>query len=124
MSSIFFRGLQDDDKNNNIDTFCSEYTGFNQNNGNFDGGYFIQKSKDIQEENIHLWHQKYSLPCTNVLGFVACRETSKIIGIGAAERSWGDIKMIKSGKRSSISSDVPEKQSIVCTFACIGHARI
>ena len=45
-----------------------------------------------------MWHQKYSLPFTNVLGFVACRVTSKVLGIGAAECSWGDVNTIKSGK--------------------------
>ena len=68
--------------------------------------------------------QKYSLPFTKVLGFVACRVTSKVLGIGAAESSWGDVKTIKSGKISAISSDVPEKQSIVYTSACIESAII
>ena len=44
-----------------------------------------------------------------MLGFVACRVTSKIIGIGAAEHSSGDVKTIKPGKRSAIRSDVSEK---------------
>ena len=35
---------------------------------------------------------------TKVLGFVACRVTSKVLGIGAAESSWGDVKTIKYGK--------------------------
>ena len=74
--------------------------------------------------NSHLWHQKYSPPFTKVLDFVACRVTSKVLGIGAAERSWGDVKTIKSGKRSAISSDVSEKQSIVYTSACIESAGI
>ena len=43
---------------------------------------------------IHLWHKKYSLPSTKVLGFVAFRVTSKILGIGSAERSWGYVKTI------------------------------
>ena len=61
---------------------------------------------------------------TKVLCFVACRVKSKVLGIGAAECSWGDVKTIKSGKRSAISSDVSEKQSIVYTSACIESARI
>ena len=82
------------------------------------------ESKDISDGNSHLWHQKYSLPFTKVFGFVACRVTSKVLGIGSAERSWGDIKKIKYGKRSAIRSDVSEKQSIVYTSACIESARI
>ena len=67
-------------------------------------------------------HQKYSLSWTKVLGFVACRVTSKVLGIGEAERSWGDIKTIKSGKISAIISDVSEKQSII--YTCIESAII
>ena len=50
----------------------------------------------------------YILPFTRVLGFVACKVTSKVLGIVAEERSWGDVKTIKSGKISDISSDVSE----------------
>ena len=49
-----------------------------------------------------MWHQKYYLTCTKVLGFVACGGTSKIIGISATERSWGDVKTIKYGNMSAI----------------------
>ena len=80
------------------------------------------EKKGIRYGNSHLLYQKYPLPCTKVLGFVACRVTSKVIGIGAVERSWGGIKTIKSGKRSDISSDVSEKYSIVYTSACIESA--
>ena len=95
------------------DIFWTEYTDFDNKNGSFDGDEFIWKIKDIIDGNTHLWNQKYSLTCTKVLGFVACRVTSKVLGIGAAYNSWGDVKKIKSGKRSKILiSDVSEKQSI------------
>ena len=68
-------------------------------------------------------HQKYSLPCTNILGFFACRVTSKVLRIGAAERSWGDVKTIKSGKISAIISDVSQKQSIFNTSEYIESSR-
>ena len=58
------------------------------------------------------------------LVFLACRVTSKVLGICVAERSWGDVNIIKSRKRSAIISDVSEKQSIVYTSACIESARI
>ena len=66
----------------------------------------------------------FLIPFAKVLGFVACIVTSKVLGIGAAEHSWCDIKTIKFGKRSAISSDVSEKQSIVYTSASIESARI
>ena len=49
---------------------------------------------------------KKSLPCTKVLGFIAYRDTTKILGIGAAAISWGDVKTIKSGEISAIGSNV------------------
>ena len=81
-------------------------------------------NEDITDGNSHLWHQKYSLPSTKVLDFVACRVTSKILGIGSAERSWGDVKTIKSGKRSAHGSDISDKHSIVYRSACIEEAII
>ena len=69
-------------------------------------------------------HKKYSLLYTTVLCFVACRVTSKSIGKWSAEHSWGDVKTIKSGKISSLGSDISEKQSIVYTSACIEEVRI
>ena len=70
-----------------LDTLWSEYTNFNQNNDPFYSNEFICNSKDISDGNSHLWHQKYSLPSTKVLGFVAWRVTSKILGMGSADRS-------------------------------------
>ena len=55
---------------------------------------------------------------------VFSEHTSKVLGIGAAELSWGDVKTIKYGKRSAISIDVSEKHSIVYTYTCIESARI
>ena len=114
-----FSGASEEEMSVTQDIFWTDYTNFDKKIGSFGADEFIWKSKDIKDGNSHLWHQKYSLPCTEVLGFVACRVTSKVLGIGAAERSWGDIKTIKSGKRSDISSDVSEKQTIVYTSACI-----
>ena len=79
------------------------YNLFDNNNGSFDDDEFIGKSKDIRDGNSHLWHQKYSPTCTKDLGFVAHIVTSKVLSMGAAERSWGDVT-IKSVKRSSIRS--------------------
>ena len=44
-----FHGLSDDEMNYNIDTFWSQYTSFNDNNGQFYGNDFICNSKYIQE---------------------------------------------------------------------------
>jgi hypothetical protein len=42
------------------------------------------------------------------MGHVACRVTSKVLGIGAEERSWGDVKQLKNDKRSHLSIDAIE----------------
>ena len=57
------------------DIFWTEYTDFYNKIVSFDADEFIWKSKDIKDGNINFWNQKYSLPCTKVLGFVACRVT-------------------------------------------------
>ena len=48
----------------------------------------------------------------------------KNIEIGSAEHSWGDVKKIKSGKRSALGSDISEKQSFMYTSDCIEEERI
>ena len=88
------------------DIFWTECNDFDKKIGSFDSNEFICKSKDIRDGNSHLWHQNYSLTCAKVLGFVACRFKSKVLGIGAAERSWADVKTNKYGERSAIRSDV------------------
>ena len=119
-----FSGSSEEEINVTLDVFWTEYTAFDNKVGSYDAAEFIWKIKDISDGNSHLWHQKYSLPFTKVIGFVACRVTSKVLGIGATESSWGDVKKIKSGKRSAISSYVSEKQSTGYTSACIESARI
>ncbi len=55
---------------------------------------------------------------------MTCRVTSKRLGIGAGERSWSDVKMIKDGKRSNLSGDSLEKQAILYLSAQLEEARI
>ena len=64
-----FSDLSDDVARDDLDTVWSEYNHFNNNNDTFDSDEFIWSSKDICGANSHLWYQKYSLPCTKVLGF-------------------------------------------------------
>ena len=119
-----FYGSSEEETNVTLDVFWTEYNAFDNKVGSYDDDEFIWKSKYISDGNSHLWHQKYPLTCNKVLGSVACRFTSKVLVIVAAERSWGDVKTIKYGKRSAIISDVSEKQIIVYTCACIESAII
>ena len=100
------------------DIFCTEYTEFDNKIGSFVFDEFIQRSIDIKDGNSNLWHKKYSLPCIKGLGFVAYRVISKVLGIGTAERSQGDVKTIISGKESAISNDV-FREIEYCLYICL-----
>ena len=101
-----FGGSHEKELHETLDTFWSKYTHFNHNNYPFESKNFIWSSKDIRGGNSHLQHQKYSLISTKVLVFVACGVTSKMLGVGSAERSCGDVKTIKSGKVSALGNDI------------------
>ena len=77
-----------------LDLFWTEYTDFDNKNGSFDGDEFIWRIKDIRSGNFCLWHKKFSLTCTKVLGFVSCIVTYEVLGIDADECSWGEVKKI------------------------------
>lgn len=56
------------------------------------------------------------------LGKFACRVCSKILGIGSAERAWGDVKHLKTDKRSHLSADRVKKQATIFGISCIAKA--
>jgi hypothetical protein len=47
-----------------------------------------------------------------ILGKFACGICSKIVGIGLAKCNWGDVKTLKTGKRSHLSAEATEKQAM------------
>jgi len=104
--------------------FWTEWDDFVAKRGDSYGRKHIWNSSNLCDGRVHIWHQQNSLPFTNVLGYVACRVTSKILGIGAAERSWGDVKCIKTGKRSSIRGGSLKKQSVIYGAASMEKSRI
>ena len=59
-----------------------------------------------------------------VFGKVEVRETSKIIGMGYAERHLGDVKHIKSGKCWHISTEKTEKQSMIYKNARLDKTKV
>ena len=75
-----------------IDTSWNEFKAF-QNKAE----PFYQPARwstaDVLNGQSHIWHENYSLPYTKVLGYVACRLTSKPCGIGPAERCWSAVKL-------------------------------
>ena len=50
--------------------------------------------------------------------------SSKILGIGSAERRWGDVKHIKTNKRSRLSGDRVKKQATIFGSYCMEKADI
>lgn len=55
---------------------------------------------------------------------MACRVLSALLGIGIAERSWGAVKHLKTGKRSHLGSDATRMQATIFGAACIERARV
>lgn len=84
----------------------------------------IWESVYIEQQKSHRWHQDFSSQFHSAFAKVACRVTSKILGIGSAERAWGDVKHLKTGKRSHLGYANIEKASIVYGQSCLGKARI
>jgi len=104
-----------------IDMFWTEYNMFSKKQGVFAQTH-IWKSMDIAPGRAHLWHQKYSLRQTTILGKLACRVCSKILGIGSAERSWGDVKHLKTNKRAHLTGDKVKKQATLFGAYCVERA--
>lgn len=60
--------------------------------------------------------------CHFVIGEIACRVCSKIVGIGSAERQWGEVKHLKTDKRSNMGHENVKKQSVIYGAACMETA--
>jgi hypothetical protein len=106
-------------------TDCAEqFALFRSKQGQYCGLPAIWKSKMCTNGQSHLWHQAHTRPLYKELGSVACRVTSKLLGIGSAERAWGDVKHLKEGKRSHLCHRTTERSSIIFGTACLDAARI
>lgn len=109
-----------------LSDFWDEYEQFKSKTGPFEKSYIWKAGNiDIQQNGrSHLWHKKNSLPYTKVLGKFACRVCSKIVGMGSAERNWGDVKHLKTDKRSHLSSAAVQKQATIFGASCMHTARM
>jgi hypothetical protein len=105
-----------------VDKFWEEEMLFRKMEGPFNPRRF--NSEPSLKGLSWVFHERYSLPETEVFGFVGCRVTSKNLGIGACERNWGDVKSFKTGKRALLKS--AEKRAILTSTstALIQEARI
>jgi len=103
--------------------FWTEFEHFSSKTGPFAAHRpGVWNSPDLHQNASHMWHKMYSLPYTTTLGRVACITTSKILGIGSAERAWGDVKHLKTNKRSHLSADAVMKQSTLYGASCATKA--
>ena len=69
------------------------------------------------------WHHAHWSSETEVFSKVGARVCSKILGIGASERCWGDVKQILGEKRRKMKSEKLEKQTLIYTTHAINDAR-
>jgi hypothetical protein len=105
--------------------FWTEFDEFHAGSGPYENRDFIFKNNsDLHNGNSHLWHKKNTLRYTKVFGKFACRVCSKILGIGSAERSWGDVKHLKTNKRAHLSGERVKKQATIFGASCIEQAEI
>ena len=105
-----------------LDSFMSEHICFRKRREPFDNAFWWNSSH-LDTGEVHIWHETYSLQYTKALGAVACRVTSKILGIGNAERAWGAVKHLKTGKRGKLGSSSTRMQATIFAKSCIDEAR-
>jgi len=107
-----------------LDQFWEEYEQFTSKTGPYGGRDHIWVSQDIVQGKSYMWHTKNSIGWTEYLGRFACIVTSKILGIGSAERNWGDVKYVKNNKRLHLSPDRTKKQATIFGANCASRARM
>ena len=87
-----------------IENFWDEHDDSKEQIGPFDKSHIWKVAED-PETLAYKWHQRKSLPYTEVLGKLACFVTSKILGIGSAERSWKHVKLNRQEQRSHLGAE-------------------
>ncbi len=103
----------------NLNKFFFELSKFHNREGPYDNKRIWCDTYALTGQS-HLWHKEHTVRFKYMsLGFTACRVASKILGIGAAERSWGDVKRIIGDRRLSLASTKIHKQSVIYTSNCI-----
>jgi len=108
-----------------MNTFWTEFEDFKSKSGHFDKAYiWSPQNHDLVTGKSHIWHKKNSYVQTKVLGKFACRVCSKIVGMGSAERNWGDVKYLKSEKRAHLSPEAVQKQATIFGASCMADAQL
>jgi hypothetical protein len=115
--------IRDEDLGIKCTTFWTEFNQFQTKQGPGFSRAHIWDTDEIRNGNDYLWHKLYSVPFTKVFGAVACRVCSKPLGCGNAERNWGSLKQLKTGKRAHLSGDRAQKQATIFGAASMERAR-
>lgn len=72
----------------------------------------------------HLFHGQLTIEKAPELAYVACKVTSKLLGIGNCERQWDQTKFCCNGKRALISSDRLKKQATMYGSHCLSNGKL
>ena len=90
-------------------------------------GVFSDKSiwlcEYAQKGESYKWHQEFSFKEDQFFGFVACRVTSKTLGIGSCERSWGKVDFVSGQQRFNLNPELRSKQAILYGDNCMKNSR-
>jgi hypothetical protein len=115
----------DEEMDSLVHDFWKEYQDFRDHVGIYDpkSRRSLWNNSALTDGRSHSWHQMYSLVYTKVLGRVACRVTSKILGIGSAERNWSDVKYILDSKRVNLSPEKLKMQTTIYGAYCAKKAK-
>jgi hypothetical protein len=121
IAKIYFP-IREDDLGEILQSFWREFDAFQTKKAPYYSRSYIWVADEVKSSP-HLWHKMYTVPEYAVFRHVACRVTSKPLGCGGAERTWGAFKHLKDGKRSHMSAERSERQTTVYAGACIEKAR-
>ena len=83
----------------------------------------IFNDKFVRSGESHKWHNAHWNDKTKIFSSTGARVCSKILGIGASERCWGDVKHLLGTKRRSLTSERLFKQTLIYTTNAINEAR-
>ncbi len=61
-------------------------------------------SDDAKAGRSWMWHSKWSFTQTEILGKVACKVTSKLLGSANPEMEWNHIKVMCGGQRTGFKT--------------------
>ena len=85
-----------------IDKFWDEHKAFMMETDPFDKKIRFNLKGAV--ERTHVWHEKYSLQYTVYFGIVYLRKTCRVLGMGAAYRSWEDVNHINKDKAAHMGA--------------------